>query len=70
MDGEIEWSSDASGYVSDEETLSFPETSSLPAGKSPIIWEVIKKSADRNFDENALDAYIAFVFSYQSFKKM
>ena len=37
MDDEIEWSSDASGYVSDEETLSFPETSSLPAGNSLII---------------------------------
>ena len=68
MDDEIEWISDASDYVSDEETLSLPETSSLPAGNSPIIWEVIKKSADRNFDGNALDAYIAFVLSYQSFK--
>ena len=68
MDDEIEWISDASDYVSDEETLSLPEKSSLPAGNSPIIWEVIKKSADRNFDGNALDAYIAFVLSYQSFK--
>ena len=68
MDDEIEWVSDASDYVSDEDTLSLPETSSLPAGNSPIIWEVIKKSADRNFDGNALDAYIAFVFSYQLFK--
>ena len=68
MDDEIEWVSDASDYVSDEETLSLPETSSLPAGNSPIIWEVIKKSADRNFDGNALDAYIAFVLSYRSFK--
>ena len=68
MDDEIEWVSDASDYVSDEETLSLAETSSLPAGNSPIIWEVIKKSADRNFDGNALDAYIAFVLSYQSFK--
>ena len=68
MDDEIEWVSDASDYVSDEETLSLPETSSLLAGNSPIIWEVIKKSADRNFDGNALDAYIAFVLSYQSFK--
>ena len=68
MDDEIEWISDASDYVSDEETLSLPETSSLPAGNSPIIWEVIKKSADRNFDGNALDAYIAFVLSYQLFK--
>ena len=69
MDDDIEWVSDASDYVSDEDTLSLPETSSLPAGNSPIIWEVIKKSADRNFDGNALDAYIAFVLSYQSFKK-
>ena len=45
-----------------------PETSSLPAGNSPIIWKVIKKSADRDFDGNALDAYIAFVLSYHSFK--
>ena len=68
MDDDIEWVSDASDYVSDEDTLSLPETSSPPAGNFPIIWEVIKKSADRNFDGNALDAYIAFVFSYQSFK--
>ena len=32
MDDEIEWSSDASDYVS-----SLPETSSLPAGNPPII---------------------------------
>ena len=56
MDDEIEWVSDASDYVSDEDTLSLPETSSLPAENFPIIWEVIKKSADRNFDGNALDA--------------
>ena len=68
MDDEIEWISDASDYVLDEETLSLPETSSLRAGNSPIIWEVIKNSADRNFDGNALDAYIAFVLSYRSFK--
>ena len=63
MDEEIEWISDASDYESDQ------ETPSLPNGNSPIIWEVIKKSADRNFNGNVLDAYIAFVLSYRSFKK-
>ena len=63
MDEEIEWISDASDYESDQ------ETPSLPNGNSPIIWEVIKRSADRNFNGNVLDAYIAFVLSYRSFKK-
>ena len=63
MDEEIEWISDASDYESDQ------ETPSLPNGNSPIIWEVIKRSADRNFNGNVLDAYIAFVLSYRSFKR-
>ena len=63
MDEEIEWISDASDYESDQ------ETPSLPNGNSPIIWEVIKRSADRNFNGNVLDDYIAFVLSYRSFKK-
>ena len=63
MDKEIEWITDASDYESDQ------ETPSLPNGNSPIIWEVIKRSADRNFNGNVLDAYIAFVLSYRSFKK-
>ena len=63
MDEEIEWIGDASDYESDQ------ETPSLPNGNSPIIWEVIKKSADRNFNGNILDAYIAFVLSYRSFKR-
>ena len=45
MDEEIEWISDASDYESDQ------ETPSLPNGNSPIIWEVIKRSADRNLIE-------------------
>ena len=63
LDDEIEWISGASDYESDQ------EKPSLPNGNSPIIWEVIKKSADRNFNGNILDAYIAFVLSYRSFKK-
>ena len=63
MDDEIEWISDASDYESDQ------DTPSLPNGNSPIILEVIKRSADRNFNGNVLDAYIAFVLSYRSFKK-
>ena len=63
MDDEIEWISDASDYESDQ------DTPSLPNGNSPIIWEVIKRSADKNFNGNVLDAYIAFVLSYRSFKK-
>ena len=63
MDKEIEWITDASDYESDQ------DTPSLPNGNSPIIWEVIKRSADRNFNGNVLDAYIAFVLSYRSFKK-
>ena len=57
MDEEIEWISDASDYKSDQ------EKPFLPNGNSPIIWKVIKKSADRNLNGNVLDAYIAFVLS-------
>ena len=32
------------------------------------MWEVIKKSAERNYNRNALDAHIAFVLSCRSFK--
>ena len=39
-------------------------TPSLPNGNSPIIWKVIKKSADRNFNRKVLDAYISFAMSY------
>ena len=63
MDDEIEWISGASDYESDQETPSFPNRN------SPIIWEVIKRSADRNFNGNVLDAYITFVLSYRSFKR-
>ena len=62
MDDEIEWISDASDYESDQ------ETPSLPNGSSPTIWEIIKKSADRNSNGNVLNAYIAFVLSYRSFE--
>ena len=65
---EVEWISDASDYVSDEETPSLPETSSLLTWNSPIVWEIIKKSAERNYNRNALDAHIAFVLSCRSFK--
>ena len=34
------------------------------------ILKVIKKSAEKNFDGNALDAYRAFVLSYRSFKNV
>ena len=50
MDDEIEWISDASDYESDQ------DTSSLPNGNSPIILDVIKKSANINFNGNVLDA--------------
>ena len=63
MDDEIEWISDASDYELDQ------ETPSLPNGSSPTIWEIIKKSADRNSNGNVLNAYIAFVLSYRSFKR-
>ena len=42
----------------------------LPNGNYPIIWEVIKKSADKIFNGNVLDAYIAFILSYRSLKRM
>ena len=55
VDDDIGWISDASDYVSNEETLSLPDTLSLPTVNSPIILEVIKSSTERNFYGNALD---------------
>ena len=57
--------SDASDFELDEETPSLPETSTLTTGNSSTIWEVIKKSAERNFCAKFLDAYIAFVLFYR-----
>ena len=64
MADEIDWVSYTSDYELDEKTPSLPDTPSSPTGNSLINWEVIKKSAERNLNENALDANIAFLLSY------
>ena len=63
MNDDIEWVSDESDYVSDDEVASLqPE---IPS----ILWKVIQKSAERDFDGNVLNAYISFVIMCRNIKK-
>ena len=60
MDVEKEWISFSSNYISDK------EAPSLLAENSSLILKVFKKSTERNFDGNALDAYILLFLPYPS----
>ena len=63
MNDEIEWVSDESDYVSDDEVTSLqPE---IPS----ILWKVIQESAERDFDGNVLNAYISFVIMCRNIKR-
>ena len=50
-------SDDDDGVVSDSEI-------------SSTIWEVVRESAEKDFNGNALEAYISLVRSWHYFKKM
>ena len=63
MNDDIEWVSDESDYVSDDEVASLqPE---IPS----ILWKVIQKSAEQDFDGNVLNAYISFVLMCRNIKR-
>ena len=63
MYDDIDWISDESDYVSDDEVWSLP--SEIPS----ILWKVIQKSAERDFDGNVLNAYISFVLMCRNIKR-
>lgn len=63
MDENIDWISDESDYQSDE------DVATLPPENPSFLWHVIKRSAERDFDGNVLNAYISFVIMCRNIKK-
>ena len=51
MDSDIEWISDDSDYQSDDDGIA-----TIQSESPSILWEVIKRSAERDFDGNILNA--------------
>ena len=56
------WSGEDSSDASDDDVVD--DSTSLPT-----IWEVVKKSAENDFDGKALEAYISLVKSWYRFKQ-
>ena len=56
------WSGEDSSDASDDDVVD--DSTSLPT-----IWEVVKKSAENDFDGKALEAYISLVKSWFRFKQ-
>ena len=63
MDKNIDWVSDESDYESDD------DVATLPPENPSFLWQVIKRSAERDFDGNVLNAYISFVIMCRNIKK-
>ena len=63
MDKNIDWVTDESDYESDD------DVATLPAENPSFLWRVIKRSAERDFDGNVLNAYISFVIMCCNIKK-
>ena len=64
MDSDIEWISDESDYQSDDDGIA-----TIQSESPSILWEVIKRSAERDFDGNILNAYISFVMMCRNIKR-
>ena len=58
-------SSDATSNASDDD-LATSQSQKVP---SPNIWEIVRESAEEDFDGNVLDAYVSLITSWRSFKK-
>ena len=56
------WSGEESSDASDDEIVG-------ESSNSPTVWEVVHKSAEDNFEGNALEAYISLVKSWHRFKQ-
>ena len=63
MDENIDWVSDESDYESDD------DVATLPPENPSFLWQVIKRSAERDFDGNVLNAYISFVIMCRNIKR-
>ena len=63
MDKNIDWVSDESDYESDD------DVATLPPENPSFLWQVMKRSAERDFDGNVLNAYISFVIMCRNIKK-
>ena len=63
MGENIDWVSDESDYESDH------DVATLPPENPSFLWQVIKRSAERDFDGNVLNAYISFVIMCRNVKK-
>ena len=63
MGENIDWVSDESDYESDD------DVATLPPENPSFLWQVIKRSAERDFDGNVLNAYISFVIMCRNIKK-
>lgn len=63
MDENIDWVSDESDYESEE------DVATLPPESPSFLWHVIKRSAERDFDGNVLNAYISFVIMCRNIKR-
>ena len=61
-ESDASWDSEASIDASDEDVVS--ESENLPT-----IWEVVRDSAEKDFDGNVLDAYVSLVKSWHYFKQ-
>ena len=63
MDQNIDWVTDESDYESDD------DVPTLPTENPSFLWRVIKRSAERDFDGNVLNAYISFVIMCRNIKR-
>ena len=63
MGENIDWVSDESDYESDD------DVATLPPENPSFLWQVIKRSAERDFDGNVLNAYISFVIMCRNIKR-
>ena len=63
MGENIDWVSDESDYESDD------DVATLPPENPSFLWHLIKRSAERDFDGNVLNAYISFVIMCRNIKK-
>ena len=59
----IDWVSDESDYESDS------DIATLPSESPSFLWQVIRRSAERDFDGNVLDAYVSFVIMCRNIKR-
>ena len=61
-ESDASWDSEESTDASDEDMINDSDNSST-------IWEVVRESAEKDFDGNAVDAYISLVKSWHYFKQ-